>query len=42
MYQEIKPSKRLDDLIDSFWTFSKIQASLDDVVFLQSKILTAE
>ncbi|WP_431137398.1 AraC family transcriptional regulator [Psychroserpens mesophilus] len=27
MYQEIKPSKGLDDLIDSFWTFSKNKTS---------------
>ena len=27
MYQEIKPSKKLDDLIDSFWTFSKNKES---------------
>ncbi|NAS32472.1 helix-turn-helix domain-containing protein [Flavobacteriaceae bacterium R38] len=23
MYQEIKPSKRIDNLVDTFWTFSK-------------------
>ncbi len=27
MYQEIKPSKGLDELIDSFWIFSKNKAS---------------
>jgi YesN/AraC family two-component response regulator len=27
MYQEIKPSKGLDELIDSFWVFSKNNAS---------------
>ncbi|WP_420573535.1 DUF6597 domain-containing transcriptional factor [Kordia sp.] len=27
MYQEIKPSKRIDSVVDSFWTFSKNKSS---------------